>query len=317
MIQVIAYPHEGEGMVLPNPVSAQLDMDLYIPADQFEGKFPVEQSMEEFSQIKVLDQLGLRILFYGIVDEQRETVTPEGRFLEIEARSMAALLTDNEAEPQSYTTSSLELIFERHAQPYGLTGCEGPQTPHVQLLEITSGMSEWDAVETFCTAAIQAIPRVTPRAVLYCGTWPMGKEPAAVLDNMEEGTVKYTELEKITGRIHRISSITLRPSGGEGQTKTLYDEEARQKGIMRRRLEVYTDSILQAEIRANQQLAKGKQEFMTYRAVCVGEPPVPAGEEVVIRDKKFGTISGLTLRSLCYQLDGSREQTQILACEMS
>lgn len=71
--------------------------------------------------------------------------------LEIAARSMAALLLDNEAIPQTYAYPSLPLLFERHGKPYGFTEWEGEPSGFSVPFTITKGMSEWEVLSLFCS----------------------------------------------------------------------------------------------------------------------------------------------------------------------
>lgn len=50
-------------------------------------------------------------MFRGIVDEQIETISESGIILEINARSLAALLLDNEAMPQSCCLPDMQLLW--------------------------------------------------------------------------------------------------------------------------------------------------------------------------------------------------------------
>ncbi len=75
------------------------------------------------------------VVFFGPVDELQRRFSSEGCMLEIVARSMAALLLENEAIPQTYAYPSLPLLFERHGKPYGFTEWEGNPADFLFLLQ--------------------------------------------------------------------------------------------------------------------------------------------------------------------------------------
>src|SRR5699024_3417624 len=104
--------------------------------------FPAWDAVGNLCWIQLMDRAG-RVLFAGIVDEQVLSEDGDGITVELSARSRAALLLDNEAQPQIYYMPSLKLLFERHAAPCGFTGYLGRDEVFGGAFTVEKGMSEW------------------------------------------------------------------------------------------------------------------------------------------------------------------------------
>lgn len=92
-----------------NPKSVTLIREKNVPADSLDVLFLSGINGIEYAEIAVFD--GSKCVFRGIVDEQVETISESGIILEINARSLAALLLDNEAMPQSCCLPDMQLFY--------------------------------------------------------------------------------------------------------------------------------------------------------------------------------------------------------------
>ena len=99
------------------------------------------------------------VFFRGLIDEQEVAIDSGGVSLQVCARSLAALLLDNEAIPQTYYVPSAKLIYQRHAQPYGFPAFSGRDKAFSAKLQIDKGTSEWEVIESFCRDHLGARPR--------------------------------------------------------------------------------------------------------------------------------------------------------------
>ena len=98
------------------------------------NRFGSGQRLPEFHTIQVVKDGA--VFFRGLIDEQTILVDGDGAGIEVCSRSMAALLLDNEAIPQTYYVPSTRLIYQRHAQPYGFSEFSGKDKAFSTKLQI-------------------------------------------------------------------------------------------------------------------------------------------------------------------------------------
>ncbi len=134
--------------VLSHVLSARLDCQLDVPADSLTLTLPF---MKKYcGAVYSAAWEGKTLRFYGPVDEVI-TVSQSGKnILRLHARSLAAFLLDNEAEPLTYANPSNKLMAERHLLPFGVTEYDNERHPLYDSLQIDKGMSHWQALERFC-----------------------------------------------------------------------------------------------------------------------------------------------------------------------
>ena len=107
-LRFIAYGAK-DTFTFDHPVEFELVKSYDSPAQSLEAVFPYEQAMNT-ELMRLLLFHGEQRLFYGLVDETCLSHTDEGRRLKIAARSVGALLLDNEAVPKLYTNVYLREI---------------------------------------------------------------------------------------------------------------------------------------------------------------------------------------------------------------
>ena len=144
--------------VLPHVLSVKLDCQLDVPADSLTLTLPFAKKYREAVLAAAWEGDILR--FYGPVDEVI-TVSQSGKhILRLYARSLAAFLLDNEAEPLTYANPSNKLMAERHLLPFGVTEYDNERHPLYDCLQIDKGMSHWQALERFCRKRYGSLPRI-------------------------------------------------------------------------------------------------------------------------------------------------------------
>ena len=113
--------------VLSHVLSARLDCQLNVPADSLTLTLPF---MKKYcGAVYSAAWEGKTLRFYGPVDEVI-TVSQSGKhILRLYARSLAAFLLDNEAEPLTYANPSNKLMAERHLLPFGVTEYDNERHP--------------------------------------------------------------------------------------------------------------------------------------------------------------------------------------------
>lgn len=149
----------GKIIDLGDPVSVRINKSNDAPADDLYAIFCYKDFIEELKYIKVY--CNGDIVFDGILDEQIVELSGSGSLFKVYARSTAALLVDNSALPQSYTNTSLEIIFNRHIRPYGFTKFIGSNKSFSGEFVVYKGMSEWDVLEKFCILFLNTKPRIS------------------------------------------------------------------------------------------------------------------------------------------------------------
>ncbi len=287
---------DGERVLLPKPASMKLNRSEDAPADGFSGVFPLVQSGLCLTQLQIFDAKGA-LCFDGIVDDRTEQCGG-GILLTLAARSRASLLLDNEAIPQNYCMPSLETVFQRHIQPYGFTGYEGNTRIFPGKLEVTKGMSEWQAAETFCTEFLKVHPRIANGRFLATDSLPKG----TLLFDRERG-IPYSSVSVR----HKDCSLysELFAKSGSGYSPAARDETALALGVARRRL-------LPKGSNADALIQSGRKKAFSVTVTCPGEVPGELGMKAVINDKALSIPENLYVAEIDCVLNSAGEVTRFV-----
>lgn len=287
---------DGE-FTLPAPVSVRFDRDEDAPADGFAGVFQLLRECGRLTGIAVRDSGG-NVCFDGVVDEQ-DCSLGGGPALSLSARGRAALLLDNEAQPQNYANPSLPTIFERHIRPYGFTGFLGGSAAFSGSLSVTKGMSEWAAAAAFCKAYLNTVPRVNGTVFDASGSAPETEirfGTGGIPVSSAEFQNKYSEL---------LSEIYLLKSDGSSYALAARSAAADALGIRRRRFLSNSSSDAAAVLE--------RAEKKAFAAVldCPGEVSVPLLSPASVRLPGLGTEESLVVSGVRYLLDAGGEHTTV------
>lgn len=306
-MQIFATSLNGEQTALPKLVQAELAMDWVTPCDALSASFAVEAEPEEFVTVRAVGRDG-RILFQGPVDEQRFTIGPQGRLLQIAARSMAAYLTDNDALPQNYQNPSMKDLYDRHAQPYGIT-CPAAQTaPCGRNYTVAAGQSEWQALEGFFTGVLDLWPRVLPDGSLC---WEYTNAPAVSLGNAAAGEYRYTGAERVIRRCEAYSSVLLVPAQGGQPPDQVTSTLATARGIRRRTTVTDAGNTAEAEQKALRILKRGERLLDAVELTCANGLPALPGDAAVLHDYTLGYQEGMVVSAIRYRCSGEGESCAI------
>lgn len=114
----------------------------------------IYEDKAEFSLLKSATFLtvfyGEKQVFYGVVDEMVFDLNTKGKILHIYARSLAALLMDNQAREIVYAWADWKDIYRAHIAPYGVEAAGNIKLAGVANFTVSSGSSEWAALQKFC-----------------------------------------------------------------------------------------------------------------------------------------------------------------------
>lgn len=160
----------GDMLLLGQAQIGVLKRDRGAPADGLELVFQADKIWEPLFYIYAYK--GETLLFYGIVDEQHTDFGSGGISIRLSCRSIAALLLDNEALPQTIQNPSLRVVSGQYIEPLGLTCAESGAAPLKGILTVEKGDSCWKTLETFCTRFLDTVPVVSVNGLV------LPKQPA-------------------------------------------------------------------------------------------------------------------------------------------
>lgn len=281
MLRFVVTDTEGNTFSLPAPLSVCIRAEDDVPADDLYAVFPDEE-VGELCRVAVYD--GSRVVFRGVVDEQEHALSREGCFLRLSARSLAALLLDNEALPQCYDHPSAKLIYERHAQPYGIAAGDPDDATCFGELCVTKGMSQWGVLSAFCRVCYSTAPRVSADGVLYLREPPLSGD-AVVFGG--EGGIPYVSLTDTRRRCEEISRVNVKLKPDDGYGCRIENSDALSRGVVRER---YLNAMLgsQSVRSADVMLRKSRRRARTLSLKCVGRHPDLLWREARIADRETG-----------------------------
>lgn len=304
----------GNKAVLENPISVEITMDEDAPADSIEVKFPIDLNSEEYktlvndqlTKIKVYDDKKSRVILNGIIDEQIVSVSTAGVSLTILGRSSAALLLDNEAQPQTYNSIDIELLYNRHIKPYGYAGYKSVKYQSFSgLFEISKGLSEWQVLEKFCKDFLLKIPRVRPSNVIdFIDDY---NDSGIVFSNKIKGSTYYSSLEQNYKRYKLLSEVFIRSLKDGNYDNIISDQTSINRGILRKR---YINAVGDAKspvFRGEQLIKDANKASFELKLVHPGPIVIDLLDKATINDDILGVMPNLIASSITYKLSNAGE----------
>ena len=146
-----------------------------VPCDSFSVTCAYEAGMGEI--LPECSRFGAfvdgQIQFYGVVDEYVAERSDRGDLLTVTGRGLAALLLDNEATAAVYQRATTQELLRTYVAPFGITcrqwkDLSGPY-------QVSSGSSQWKALEGFTRVYGGFTPRFTPVGELIAAPEQPGK----------------------------------------------------------------------------------------------------------------------------------------------
>jgi hypothetical protein len=137
-------------------------------ADSLELVIAAARPKDVFSVVELISNG--EIIFEGIIDQQKYTLTCDGEQLTVYARSYCALLIDNEACPCTLRNPSVRMIEDRYLRPYGF--CISPADRErsggfVPIGELVVGKSTsiYRLIINYCKKFLNTVPIVRGNTV--------------------------------------------------------------------------------------------------------------------------------------------------------
>lgn len=174
---------------------------------------------------------GETLLFEGAPDIKRDTISAKGAVTELEARSDAAALLDNQARPGQMTNPTAETVFKQTIAPYGFRLLMPEQEVALPFYTVYAGTSEWAAFAGFARRVYRVTPYVNGRMVVIRRPGFNG-EPLRI-SNTGEG-VPFSALMREQKPYNMLSAVILRGEDG-AYASVMNNPAAISRGITRRR----------------------------------------------------------------------------------
>ena len=172
-MEAVVQLYGGGSVVLAPLLEWETTLTGGVPCDSFYLKCPyhaAQAALLERAWRVTLQEKGT-VLLRAVVDETEIVQNGAGQTLEISGRGLAALLLDNEAEAVTYTRPTLSELLRRHAAPYGLSWGMFSELQGQAEYSVSSGESQWRALEGFTRWVGGFVPRITAEGLLLPAAW--------------------------------------------------------------------------------------------------------------------------------------------------
>lgn len=291
----------GETFTYDNPLYIIINRDENIPADDLTVAFPLIKASAEFTDITVYD--GNKIIFKGIVDEQQNLINEKDCYTKLTARSMAAVLLDNESKPVSYTNPSTYVIFNRHLYPNAIDKYKGTEAVLDGHLKISKGMSDWQALCAFSLRVFNKTPRVEADGTVNFN----GTESDLELYFSNLDGINYNSIKENNKRCRLISDIFVKTSSSDFYDTVISDEDISSRNIHRVR---YLDASAGATLSVADAMIYNSKNNSYEITLTVPKRLVDVlGAKAVINDESLGEMSELYITGIYYRMTTEREET--------
>ncbi len=303
MLTFILTDINGDSHTLTNPVSMTFNSEENVPADDLSVVFPWDE-LPELTTIEAYD--GAKLFFRGVIDEQMTIISRESICTRLAARSMAALLLDNEAKPVCYNHPSASVIFERHLKPYGFADFKGENAVVKRRFIVPKGMTEWQVLEKFCRKSFGGSPRISSTGIVYINS----REHREHLVFSDRGERKYISIKENTRRCKLLSEVCVKVEEGSSYDFAVRDEEALSRGVVARR---YYDASLNnnEDDIAVIMLNNARKASYEITLTVPGRITDALGAAAEVRNSRLGERRGLYVSSIFYRLGSGGEFTTL------
>lgn len=295
---------DGSSVQLRNVLTAELDCQLDVPADSLALTLPYNRELSGNADM-ISAYFEDELVFYGQIDEIESVRQSGGLISRLSARSLAAALLDNEAEPLEYNNPSSRLIFNRHLAPFGITEYDEERHPLYGSLRISKGMSHWQVLESYCKSRYGVTPRISGSRAYLKGIEAEGE----VL--FGSGGISYAEIREYRRRYKLISKVRLMLSSVKGYSSYILNTNPDCKGFERVRfVNALADNT--SVDTAQKMIDTGNRESYSLKLKCVGARLGLLGKTATINDRELGRIENLKVCGVNYTLNSGGELTTVI-----
>ncbi len=286
------------------PVSVTINMDEDVPADDLLATFHYFTATQ-LKSVVVYDEND--VVFSGIVDEQITQSDSSDEYTKISARSMAAVLLDNESVPVSYNYPSVSVIEERHLKPFKVKANGRLSDTYFGTHTVLKGESNYKAVESFANKLYSSSVRVNQKGELsFFGS---KNDESVVFSNDEKGISYHGFCENIK-RCEEISKVRIKLSNSSGYHSIVENEDAVKRGVQRER---YLNCVLTdtPASYAQSMIKNGSKKAYSITLNCEGQHLSTFGCNATVLGSICGDIENLYVSSIRYALNDKKEVTVI------
>lgn len=228
----------GRKEILPNPIFIRINQEIAAMADMLTVSFAYCEDFPKLERIFAVAKSSAdafdavdkgEVLFSGIVDEQTLTADSGSATITVYARSLAALLIDNECMAASYIDPSLDIIVRNHLEPWGITCADDGSLWCKGELRAYKDSTHAGIAESFCKNFLGTVPRVDHKGVFYTNVY----RPKEKITFSNKNGIPFDRISICESRYGRISKIFLKT--GRCYDTVLSDDDAVNAGILRER----------------------------------------------------------------------------------
>lgn len=293
---------DDESLVeLSNILSLTVNQEENVPADDLS----VTLSYSELPDLcGILLKENDEILFTGIVDEQQNVVNQSGAYNRIVARSMAAVLLDNESESKSYFQPSTAVIFKYHIEPYGIKSYKGKNIPSKEVVSIPKGSTNWHAVEAFGKSAFGISPRVEQDGTVnFNGV----KSDVEVVFSNSDG-IAYNSIKENNKKCKTLSNVRVKVKPDGGYDMNIMNTDKRSRSVKRER---FLDASMSSTSLDIARTMIDNSNILSYELELVSPERLLniLGARASVKDSLIGERRGLYVSSVYYKLTPDSEFT--------
>lgn len=304
MLTFIATDINENTIELKAPLYVTINMEEDVPADDLTVTFPFISDLEELDKIQVFSDSS--VVFTGIVDEQQSIITDSNMYTKIIARSMAALLLDNECKPVNYINPSTSVIYNRHLKPFNIERFKGDEVVLPGSFNLAKGSTNWQAFYNFSINAFGKVPGIEPDATANFNGLESDRKVIFSNYDADKG-IKYCSLKENNKRYALISSVYAKVSQLDDYTTEIINESLSGRNINRVR---YIDATSSTQLTvADKMIANSNDASYEITVDCCGAYLDILGAKATLHDKFTGTVEDLYVSALCYNLNSTGEIT--------
>ena len=303
----VATSVDEESISLQSPAKVEVNKSLDAPADDLEVTFFIDSTIPEIKSIKAYN--GKDLVFDGIVDVQEYKRNIKGTFLNLVARSKAALLLDNEACPQIYYTPSLFTIFNRHVKPYGFSKFIGDDRSFSAEFVVNKGTSEWEVLEDFCLDYLKIKPKITVDGVVDVSG--ESKNSCLLFSNTANDGIKYSAITLSDKRYKLYSEIYAKESEKGNYTLEVKSDAAKKRVIQRVRYLNLSNGVKSSLAYAEAMIKSAEKSTYEINLSCPQKISAEVGYLATLDEPLVDKLDNLFIYKVKYILDANLERTII------
>jgi prophage tail gpP-like protein len=302
MLRFLFSDHGGEALELKNPLSMTLSMDEDIPADSVSVCFCGGMNIDGYGFLEISD--GEEIIFSGIVDEVSRVISYDKDYTRVNARSMAAVLLDNESKPVFYNNLSTDVVFLNHLKPYGIKEYKGRNEYLPGSFNVSKGSTNWQVLQSFCVNRFGCRPRIRPDGT---ADFEGLKNDREVVFSNKNG-IKYISVKENKRLFKRLSSVFVKCDDGE-YSSCIANPEAGDSETKRERYLDATNPFVTTE-QAEKMIRNSNRDCYVVTITCPVRLTGILGAKASADDLDF-SFDNMYVSSLRYSLSYSGESTVV------